>query len=92
MQYGFIIPTGDIHTIAALAAEAEAAGWDGVFYWDGIYVDPETPVYDPWVVLAAVALRTTRVRLGAVLTPPSRRRPGSWRARRPASTSSLTGG
>ena len=91
MRYGFIIPTGDIHTIAALAAEAEAAGWDGVFYWDGIYVGPETPVYDPWVVLAAVALRTTRVRLGAILTPPSRRRP--WKlARETASLDVLSGG
>src|ERR1700686_4535348 len=75
MQYGFILPHGDIHTLADLAHEAEAAGWDGVFYWDGIYIQEAGPMYDPWIVLAAMALRTERVRLGLILTPPSRRRP-----------------
>jgi hypothetical protein len=28
MQYGFIIPRGDVETIVALATEAEEAGWD----------------------------------------------------------------
>jgi hypothetical protein len=32
MKYGFIIPGGDIHTVAEMAAEGEAAGWDGMFY------------------------------------------------------------
>ena len=31
MQYGFVIPGGDVHTIPQLAVEAEEAGWDGVF-------------------------------------------------------------
>jgi alkanesulfonate monooxygenase SsuD/methylene tetrahydromethanopterin reductase-like flavin-dependent oxidoreductase (luciferase family) len=75
MKYGFIIPGGDIHTVADLAAEAEAAGWDGAFYWDGIYIKEAGPMYDPWVTMAAMALRTTRVRLGAIISPLSRRRP-----------------
>ena len=33
MKYGFIIPGGDIQTVAELAAEGEASGWDGMFYW-----------------------------------------------------------
>ncbi len=80
MQYGFILPHGDIHTLAELAHEAEVAGWDGVFYWDGIYIKEAGPMYDPWIVLAAMALRTERVRLGLILTPPSRRRP--WKLAR----------
>jgi alkanesulfonate monooxygenase SsuD/methylene tetrahydromethanopterin reductase-like flavin-dependent oxidoreductase (luciferase family) len=80
MQYGFIIPGGDIHTIVDMACEAEAAGWDGVFYWDGICIQEAGLMYDPWVVLAAIALRTSRVRIGAILTPPSRRRP--WKLAR----------
>jgi alkanesulfonate monooxygenase SsuD/methylene tetrahydromethanopterin reductase-like flavin-dependent oxidoreductase (luciferase family) len=80
MQYGFILPHGDIHTLAELAHEAEAAGWDGVFYWDGIYIQEAGPMYDPWIVLAAMALRTEQVRLGLILTPPSRRRP--WKLAR----------
>lgn len=80
MQYGFIIPGGDISTILELAGEAEAAGWDGIFYWDGIYIPSAGPMYDPWVVLAAIAMRTKRVRIGALLTPLSRRRP--WKLAR----------
>lgn len=85
MRYGIVIPSGDIHTILDLTVEAEAAGWDGVFTWDAIYIGPEhvgveTRVYDPWVLLAAMAVRTERVRLGAMLTPPSRRRP--WKLAR----------
>lgn len=80
MRYGFIIVGGDPHTIAALAQEAEAAGWDGVFYWDGICIEGAGPMFDPWVVMAAIALRTERVRFGAIITPLSRRRP--WKVAR----------
>jgi len=80
MQYGFIIPRGDVETILEMAIEAEEAGWDGVFYWDGIYIESAGLMYDPWVILAAMALQTKRVRLGAVLTPVSRRRP--WKLAR----------
>ena len=80
MQYGFIIPSGDLQTIVELAHEAEAVGWDGVFYWDGIYIESVGPMYDPWIVLAAIAMRTRSVRIGAVLTPLSRRRP--WKLAR----------
>lgn len=62
-----------------MAAQAEAAGWDGVFTWDGIDVG-EMDTYDPWVVMAAMAMTTERVRLGAILTPPARRRP--WKLAR----------
>jgi alkanesulfonate monooxygenase SsuD/methylene tetrahydromethanopterin reductase-like flavin-dependent oxidoreductase (luciferase family) len=33
------------------------------------------PTYDPWVILAAIAVRTIRVRLGTMVTPLARRRP-----------------
>ncbi len=38
--------------------------------------------YDPWVVMAAMAMRTSRVRLGAIITPPARSRP--WKLAREA--------
>jgi alkanesulfonate monooxygenase SsuD/methylene tetrahydromethanopterin reductase-like flavin-dependent oxidoreductase (luciferase family) len=91
MRYGFVIPGGDVATILDLARVAEDAGWDGVFYWDGIYVGPSTPVFDPWVVMAAIASRTSRVTIGAILTPPSRRRP--WKlARETVTLDHLSGG
>jgi alkanesulfonate monooxygenase SsuD/methylene tetrahydromethanopterin reductase-like flavin-dependent oxidoreductase (luciferase family) len=83
MQFGFIVTTGDPRTIADLAAEAEAAGWDGVFYYDAIAIG-DAEVYDPWVVMAAMAMRTERVRIGAIVTPPSRRRP--WKLARETMT------
>jgi len=83
MRFGFIVTTGDPRTIADLAAEAESAGWDGVFYYDAIAIG-DTEMYDPWVVMAAMAMRTERVRLGAIVTPPSRRRP--WKLAREAMT------
>ncbi len=69
MQYGVTLPDVDARTLVDLAQEAEAAGWDGVFVWDMIWGT------DPWVSLAAVAMATSRVRLGTMLTPLSRRRP-----------------
>ena len=90
MRYGIIVTTGHPRTVADLAAEAEAAGWDGVFYWDGIAIG-EMETYDPWVVMAGMAMRTERVRLGAIVTPPSRRRP--WKlARETMTLDRLSGG
>ncbi len=91
MRYGIILTAGDIHEIAAMAAEAEDAGWDGVFYWDGMAIPGADPIYDPWVTLAAVAMRTERVRFGAIVTPPARRRP--WKlARETMTLDHLSGG
>jgi alkanesulfonate monooxygenase SsuD/methylene tetrahydromethanopterin reductase-like flavin-dependent oxidoreductase (luciferase family) len=96
MRYGFVIPTGDPRTIADLARQLEEHGWDGAFYWDGIALDSQWDnvgghVYDPWVVMAAMAMRTEQVRLGAIVTPPSRRRP--WKlARETMTLDHLSGG
>jgi len=47
--------------------------------------------YDPWVVMAAMAMLTEGVRIGAVLTPPARRRP--WKlAREAVALDHLSGG
>jgi hypothetical protein len=83
MRYGFVLPGGDARLCAELAAEAEAAGWDAVFVPDGIFIE-NFPMYDPWVVLAAMAMRTERVRLGPMLTPIPRRRP--WKLARETMT------
>ncbi len=90
MRHGIILTAGDPGEAADLAALAEAAGWDGVFTWDGIAVGPGD-TYDPWVVLGAIAMRTERVRLGAIVTPPARRRP--WKlARETMTVDRLSGG
>jgi hypothetical protein len=90
IKRGIIITTGDPRTAAELAALAEDHGWDGVFTWDAIAIGT-MEAYDPWVVMAAMGMRTERVRLGAIVTPPSRRRP--WKLAREAMTlDRLSGG
>lgn len=79
MKYGIIITGGAPRVQAELAELAEGKGWDGVFTWDGVAVH-ELDTYDPWVLMAAMAMRTQKVRLGAIITPPSRRRP--WKLAR----------
>jgi alkanesulfonate monooxygenase SsuD/methylene tetrahydromethanopterin reductase-like flavin-dependent oxidoreductase (luciferase family) len=65
----------DPRRVARLAARAEERGWDGFFVWDHIrYSPPVRGVADPWVTLSAIACATERVRLGPLVTPPSRRR------------------
>ena len=62
--------------VARLAAEAEEAGWHGIFVWDHLrWQAPVRPVADPWITLAAVAAATERIRLGPMVTPLARRRP-----------------
>ena len=65
----------DPRVAARLADRAEERGWDGFFVWDHIaYRAPVRALADPWVALAAVACATSRVRIGALVTPLSRRR------------------
>src|ERR671915_2107759 len=82
----------DPATVARLAAEAEAAGWDGVFVWDHVrWREPVTDVADPWITLAAIATATASVRLGPMVTPLARRRPVKV-ARETATLDRLSGG
>jgi hypothetical protein len=76
-------PNTDPRRLAELAAEAEAAGRDGFFVSDMVFADRmEKPVLDPWIAPAAVAARTRRIRIGAMVTPLARRRP--WQVARQA--------
>ena len=74
MRYGIVLTVGDARTAGNLAAEAEAAGWDGVFTFDAVAIGG-LELDDPWVILAAMALRTERATLGAMVFAPTRRRP-----------------
>lgn len=85
-------PYGNASTLANLAQDAEKAGWDGFFIWDHIAGEryPEKMV-DPWVALAAIALNTKNIRIGALVTPIPRRRP--WKlARESVSIDHLSNG
>lgn len=96
MQSALFVPLfdelADPVTVAGLAAEAEAAGWDGVFVWDHVrWREPVVDVADPWITLAAMAMATERIRLGPMVTPLARRRPVKV-ARETATLDRLSGG
>lgn len=73
-------------TLAEAAALAEEAGWDGIFLEDYIthWAGNDVPTYDPWISLAAMAMKTRRIILGIAVTPLSRRRP--WKLARESVT------
>jgi len=86
MRWAITVPNfgeyADVRRTAALAADAERAGWDGFFVWDNVHetFPAAQPMADPWVLLAAIALTTERVRIGTMVTPLARRRP--WKLAR----------
>ncbi len=90
MRFGFVGSFGSAEQVVEMAAEAERSGWDGYFTWDGIDVG-SMAAWDPWAVLAAAAVRTERIRLGAMVFALPRRRP--WVVARQALTvDHLSGG
>lgn len=93
MKFGFISSFGTIDQHVALAAEIEDHGWDGFFTWDAINLDGEwaMPVYDPFSVLAAAAVATERITLGAMVFAVPRHRPWEF-AQRALTVDRLSGG
>ena len=80
-----VLPGGSATEQLELGLLAERAGWDGVFTWESAYG------VDPWGLLTAIAVRTSRVRLGTMLTPLPWRRP--WKlASQVATLDQLSGG
>ncbi len=81
MRYAVIAANLDAYSdprlMAALAHEAEEAGWDGFFTWDLLlYGTTEVfPVGGFWTSLAAAAASTERIRIGAMAIALPRRRP-----------------
>ncbi len=95
MKYAFDVanfgPYADPRVLADLARRAEDAGWDGFFIWDHIQVSWPDAVGDPTVELAAIAMATSRIRFGPMVTPLPRRHP--WKLAREAATlDHLSGG
>lgn len=99
MRYSVNIPNfgdfADARVVARVAAAAETAGWDALFIWDHVVHDKQLrrgqPFGDPWMLLTAAALATSRLRLGPLVTPVARRRPEQL-ARQVATLDALSGG
>ena len=78
---------------AKVARRAEEAGWDGLLVWDHVVEEKQLrrQIADPWILLAAAALATRRIKLGTAITPVARRRPAKL-AREVTTLDRLTGG
>ncbi len=80
MKHGLFLPAFDglasAERMSDLAVLAEESGWDGFFVWDHIRYAPQVrDIADPYVCLAVMAARTSRITLGPMVTPIIRRRP-----------------
>jgi alkanesulfonate monooxygenase SsuD/methylene tetrahydromethanopterin reductase-like flavin-dependent oxidoreductase (luciferase family) len=80
MKHGLFLPAfdglADVERMSDLAVLAEEAGWDGFFVWDHLrYPAPVQEILDPYICLALMAARTSRITLGPMVTPLNRRRP-----------------
>jgi alkanesulfonate monooxygenase SsuD/methylene tetrahydromethanopterin reductase-like flavin-dependent oxidoreductase (luciferase family) len=85
MKFGVVYPGSAPLEALQLGIAAEEAGWDAFFVWEAVRST------DPWVVLGAIAARTSRIRLGTMLTPVPVRRP--WKlAAETATLDALSGG
>lgn len=97
MQHAVFLPPfddfADPRRLVELAIAAEESGWDGYFLWDHILRWPghEGQVGDTWTALAAIAARTSRMRIGPAITPLARQRPHRF-ARAAVSLDHLSGG
>lgn len=99
MRFSINLPNfgdfADPKTVAKVAVAAEQAGWDGLFVWDHVVHNKRErrgqPFGDPWMLLTAAALATSRLKVGTLVTPVARRRPEQL-ARQVATLDSLSGG
>jgi alkanesulfonate monooxygenase SsuD/methylene tetrahydromethanopterin reductase-like flavin-dependent oxidoreductase (luciferase family) len=88
VRFGLHVPQlgalAEPRVLVDLAAQAEAAGWDGCFVWDHVMHRGDPDAADPWVVLGAIAVQTERLVIGPMITPLPRRRP--WKVARETTT------
>jgi alkanesulfonate monooxygenase SsuD/methylene tetrahydromethanopterin reductase-like flavin-dependent oxidoreductase (luciferase family) len=96
LRRGLAVPcfADDPADLVQLGVGAERAGLDGYFLWDHlVHADSGEglpPIVDPWQVLAVVAARTSRIKLGTMITPVARRRP--WKLAKEVTTLDLLSG
>jgi alkanesulfonate monooxygenase SsuD/methylene tetrahydromethanopterin reductase-like flavin-dependent oxidoreductase (luciferase family) len=95
INHGIAVPCfgEDTAGLIELGVEVERAGFDAYFLWDHMVFSNSgdgPPIVDPWLVLAVVASRTSRIKLGTMVTPVPRRRP--WQLARETTTLDLISG
>jgi hypothetical protein len=96
VHYGLYVPNfgkaSDPRKLAELGADAERFGWDGFFLWDHlIEYDKRVQLADSFTALAAIAMKTKRIRIGTTVSPLPRLSPWAV-ARQTATLDHLSGG
>jgi F420-dependent oxidoreductase-like protein len=106
MRFGAFIPQGwrlDLQgvpveehwpTMLRIAGGLEAAGYESAWVYDHFHTVPvptQEPVYEAWTLMAALAVKTERLRLGQMCTSNSYRMP-SYLAKVAANIDVLSGG
>jgi len=89
MEIGLILPLGDepgpdvpasVAEVSAMASQVEAAGLDSVWVYDHLLSaegdGPPEGTWEAWSVLSALAVTTSRVRLGTLVCCTTFRHPG----------------
>jgi alkanesulfonate monooxygenase SsuD/methylene tetrahydromethanopterin reductase-like flavin-dependent oxidoreductase (luciferase family) len=89
LKFGLYVPNfgkaSHPRTISNIALEAERHGWDGFFLWDHLVEwDRRVAINDSFISLSAIAVKTSRIRIGTTLTPLPRLKP--WIAARQAAS------
>src|SRR6058998_3742260 len=89
LKHGLYVPNfgkaSDPRTLVHAAVEAERHGWNGFFLWDHLVEwEKRVPISDSFTTLAAIAVKTSRIRIGTTLTPLPRLKP--WIAARQTAT------
>ncbi len=79
--------------LRAGAEEIEDLGFDAIYIGDDLFPHPDvdTTVFDPWTVLPALAVATSQVRLGSLVSPVGRRHPGLF-AKMTSGVDEISGG
>jgi len=80
LRYGLYVPnfgrSAEPAVMLEMAVEAEKSGWDGFFLWDHLVeFDRRVPLHDSFTLLAAIAAKTKRIRIGTTVTPLPRLKP-----------------
>ncbi|MHB2019826.1 MAG: LLM class flavin-dependent oxidoreductase, partial [Candidatus Xenobia bacterium] len=90
--FGLMAPLLPPSRTVEVIVRLEALGWDRVWFPDHVlFPEPYLTAYDAWSVMAAAAVKTSRIQLGTSVSDPHRTHPVVF-AQRAATVDEMSGG